>query len=53
MAKDMPEVATSGGEILSELCFNATSVATDPSPAFIFRDAERNCGTQLLTRWNG
>jgi Protein of unknown function (DUF3631) len=25
-----------------------TRSATDPSPAFIFRDAERNCGTQLF-----
>jgi hypothetical protein len=35
-------------ELLSYLCFNATRTATDPSPAFVFRDAERNCGTQLL-----
>src|ERR1700722_15850615 len=35
-------------EMLGQLCFNATRSSTDPSPAFIFRDAERNCGTQLF-----
>jgi hypothetical protein len=35
-------------DLLGHLCFNATRSATDPSPAFIFRDAERNCGTQLF-----
>jgi hypothetical protein len=35
-------------DLLGHLCFNATRSATDPSPAFVFRDAERNCGTQLF-----
>lgn len=35
-------------DLLGHLCFNATRSSTDPSPAFIFRDAERNCGTQLF-----
>jgi uncharacterized protein DUF3631 len=35
-------------DLLGHLCFNATRSATDPSPAFIFRDAERNCDTQLF-----
>jgi len=35
-------------DLLSYLCFNATRTATDPSLAFIFRDAECNCGTQLF-----
>jgi hypothetical protein len=35
-------------DLLGQLCFNATPSSTDPSPAFIFRDAERNCGTQLF-----
>jgi hypothetical protein len=35
-------------DLLGQLCFNATRSSTDPSPAFIFRDAERNCGTQLF-----
>jgi hypothetical protein len=35
-------------DLLSHLCFNATQAISDPSPAFIFRDAERNCGTQLF-----
>jgi hypothetical protein len=35
-------------DLLAHLCFNATPPSTDPSPAFVFRDAERNCGTQLF-----
>jgi hypothetical protein len=35
-------------DLLGQVCFNATRSSTDPSPAFIFRDAERNCGTQLF-----
>ena len=35
-------------DLLGHLCFNATRSSTDPSPAFVFRDAERNCGTQLF-----
>src|SRR6202020_506162 len=35
-------------DLLVQLSFNATRSTTDPSPAFIFRDAERNCGTQLF-----
>ena len=35
-------------ELLTHLCFNATHSSIDPSPAFVFRDAERNCGTQLF-----
>jgi hypothetical protein len=35
-------------DMLAHLCFNATRSSTDPSPAFVFRDAERNCGTQLF-----
>ncbi len=35
-------------DLLGYLCFNATRSSTDPSAAFIFRDAERNCGTQLF-----
>jgi len=35
-------------DLLGHLCFNATRSATDPSPGFVFRDAERNCGTQLF-----
>jgi hypothetical protein len=35
-------------DLLTHLCFNATHSSTDPSPAFIFRDAERNYGTQLF-----
>jgi hypothetical protein len=35
-------------DLLSYLCFNATRITTDPTPAFTFRDAERNCGTQLF-----
>lgn len=35
-------------DLLGYLCFNATRSSTNPSPAFVFRDAERNCGTQLF-----
>jgi hypothetical protein len=35
-------------DLLGYLCFNATRSSTDPSAAFVFRDAERNCGTQLF-----
>jgi hypothetical protein len=35
-------------ELLSQLCFNATRITADPTPALLFRDAERNCGVQLF-----
>jgi hypothetical protein len=35
-------------DLLSHLCFNATRITTNPTPAVLFRDAERNCGTQLF-----
>ena len=35
-------------DLLSQLCFNATGIGADPTPAFIFRDVDRNNGTQIL-----
>jgi uncharacterized protein DUF3854 len=34
-------------EIISATSFNAGPVNADPTPAIIYRDANRNCGTQL------
>jgi hypothetical protein len=34
-------------EIVSATSFNAGPVTADPTPAIIYRDANRNCGTQI------
>jgi hypothetical protein len=40
-------------ELISMLGFNGSSVATDPTPAVIFRDANRNAGTQVFDEMEG
>jgi hypothetical protein len=40
-------------EIISATSFNAGPVTADPTPAIIYRDANRNCGTQIYDELEG